>query len=114
MLEDHAVIAETVLDNASYTNGKAGRVVDKDIGIELPVRVGWDSDVLVKLTTRVVVGSQCILDKCFVVRVASERSYAELCAKGAGSMPAGGGALVEVSVDDNVTASRDIFCVSRR
>ena len=113
MLENHAVIAETVLDNARHASRKASRVVDKNISTEIPGRIGWDCDILVELTSRIVVGSQCILDKCFVVRIASERSYAELGAKSAGSMPASGGALVEVSVDDNVTASRDIFRVCR-
>ena len=56
MLENDAVTTETVLDNASCANGKAARVVDKDISIELPGRIGWDSDILVELTTGVVVG----------------------------------------------------------
>jgi hypothetical protein len=114
LLEDDAVTAETVLDDARHAGRKAVWVVEEDIGIELPVRVGWDCDILVELTTCIVVGSQCVSNKCFIVRIASERSYAKLCAVSAGSMPAGGGALTEHSVDDNVTASSDIFGVRGR
>ena len=56
MLEDDAVTTETVLDNTSCANRKAARVVDEHINIELPGRIGWDSDILVELTAGVVVG----------------------------------------------------------
>jgi hypothetical protein len=72
LLENDAITAETVLDNTGHAGRKATWVVEEDINAKLPSRVGWDGDVLIELTARVVIGSQCVLDESLVVRIASE------------------------------------------
>lgn len=114
LLKDDAVTTQTVLDYARNSSRKSAWVVEVDIGVKLPGRVGWNANVLVELTTCVVVGGQCILDKCFVVRVASERSYRELGTVCTSSVPSVGGTPVEVAVCDDVASSGSGVRVGRR